>query len=106
MTGHGETQAAEVAWRPTPEYIERANVGRLLSEYGVDTSEQLRAATGADIGRYWEFVVNDLSLPFTKPYDKVLDDSAGIEWTKWFTGGEINMTSVCVDRWAALPRTA
>jgi acetyl-CoA synthetase len=102
----GETQAAEVAWLPTPEYIERANVGRLLKEYGVDSIEELRAATVADIGRFWEFVVNDLSLPFSKPYDNVLDDSGGIEWTKWFTGGEINMTSVCVDRWAALPQTA
>ncbi|MBI2691276.1 MAG: AMP-binding protein [Solirubrobacterales bacterium] len=106
MTANGETQAAEVAWRPTPEYIERANVGRLLREYGVETIDELRAASVADIARFWEFVVRDLSLPFSKPYDQVIDDSGGIEWTKWFTGGEINMTAVCIDRWASLPRTA
>lgn len=106
MTANGETQAAEVAWRPTPEYIERANVGRLLGEYGVETIDELRAASVADIARFWEFVVRDLSLPFSKPYDRVMDDSGGIEWTKWFTGGDINMTAVCVDRWASQPRTA
>ncbi|MGK2878604.1 MAG: AMP-binding protein [Solirubrobacterales bacterium] len=106
MTAHGETQAAEVAWRPTPDYIEQANVSRLLREYGVNTIEELRAASVADIARFWEFVVRDLSIPFSKPYDQVMDDSGGIEWTKWFTGGEINMTAVCVDRWAGDPETA
>jgi acetyl-CoA synthetase len=106
MTAHGETDVAEIAWRPTPEYIANANVRRLLIEYGVATIDELRAATAADIARYWQFVVDDLSIPFAAPYEKVMDDSAGIEWTKWFTGGEINMTSVCVDRWAALPQTA
>ncbi|MBJ7458546.1 MAG: AMP-binding protein [Thermoleophilaceae bacterium] len=106
MTGQGETQAAEVAWRPTPEYIEQANVGRVLAAYGVSTIDELRAATVADIARFWEFVVRDLSIPFSKPYDQVMDNSGGIEWTKWFTGGEINMTAVCVDRWAEDPGTS
>ncbi len=101
----GESTAA-VAWTPTAEYIENANVGRLLAEYGVASIDELRAATVADIARYWEFVVRDLSIPFAKPYEQVMDDSAGIEWTKWFTGGEINMAAVCVDRWADDPATA
>jgi acetyl-CoA synthetase len=106
VTANGETRTAEVAWRPTAEYIEQANVGRLLREYNVSTIEELRAATVADTARFWEFVVNDLSIPFAKPYDQVMDDSGGIEWTTWFTGGQINMTSVCVDRWADDPATA
>jgi acetyl-CoA synthetase len=106
VTANGETHTADVAWRPTPEYIEQANVGRLLLEYGVESIAELRAATVADIARFWEFVVADLSIPFAKPYDQVMDDSGGIEWTKWFTGGQINMTSVCVDRWADDPATA
>src|SRR5205823_8379062 len=32
--------------------------------------------------------------------ERVLEDSDGIEWTKWFTGGEINLAHNCVDKWA------
>jgi acetyl-CoA synthetase len=97
---------SDTAWRPTEQYIEQANVRRLQESYGVSTIDELRAAATADIARFWETVVGDLSIPFSRPYEQVMDDSAGIEWTKWFTGGEINMTAVCVDRWADDPATA
>ena len=96
MREDGET----VAWTPTAEYVDQANVSRLMREYGVDSISELRAATTEDIAKYWQTVVDDLAIPFAKPFDRVMDDSEGIKWTKWFTGGEINMTSVCVDRWA------
>lgn len=106
MNGNGEPATTEVAWRPTRQYIENANVGRLLAHYGVSTIDELRAAAVADIARFWELVVEDLAIPFAEPYEQVMDDSAGIEWTKWFTGGRINMTAVCVDRWASDPQVA
>ncbi len=93
--------SGETAWTPTEEYLANANVARVMREFGVKTADELRAATVADIESYWEFVVDDLSIPFIKDYDQVLDDSAGIKWSKWFAGGVINMTAVCVDRWAA-----
>jgi acetyl-CoA synthetase len=101
MNGNGESATAEIAWRPTQEYIENANVGRLLARFGVSTIDELRAAAVSDIARFWEMVVEDLTIPFAESYERVMDDSAGIEWTKWFTGGQINMTAVCVDRWAS-----
>lgn len=97
---------AEVAWRPTEEYIANANVSRLMRAYGVDTVDELRAATVADISGYWLRVIADLSIPFLAPFDQILDDSAGIKWSKWFTGGKINMTAVCVDRWSDDPEVA
>jgi acetyl-CoA synthetase len=103
----GEDQhVAEVAWRPTQEYIDNANVSRLLRRFGVETIDQLRAAATGDIATFWGAVVEDLSIPFSAPYEQVMDASGGIEWTRWFTGGQINMTSVCVDRWADDPATA
>ncbi|MFT4048714.1 MAG: AMP-binding protein [Solirubrobacterales bacterium] len=101
----GESTAA-VAWTPTPQYIEQANVTRLMKRLGAASIEELRAISIADISAFWEAVVEDLSIPFVAPYEQVMDDSAGIEWTKWFTGGQVNMTSVCVDRWAGDPATA
>lgn len=103
----GEDQhAADVAWRPTQEYIDNANVGRLLAAYGAQTIDELRAAAVADTAGFWGRVVEDLAIPFSAPYEQVVDAGGGIEWTKWFTGGKINMTAVCVDRWADDPQAA
>ncbi|MDX1450627.1 MAG: AMP-binding protein, partial [Acidimicrobiia bacterium] len=41
-----------------------------------------------------------LGIPFSHPYDSVKDSSDGIEWTRWFVGGRINLSEACVDRWA------
>lgn len=102
----GAARPDEVAWRPTPQYIEQANVTRAMRHFGAETVDQLRAAATDDIAAWWQWVVDDLSIPFSKPYEQVMDDSGGIEWTKWFTGGEINMTAACVDRWTEDPETS
>lgn len=95
-----------IAWSPTAEYIEHANVTRLANKLGAGSIDELRAISTADIGAFWGAVVEDLQIPFSKPYEQALDDSDGIKWSRWFTGGEINMTSACVDRWADDPATA
>jgi len=48
--------------------------------------------------------VKDLGIEFTTPYERVLDSSAGVPWTKWFLGGRVNLTHNCVDRHAASDR--
>jgi len=88
------------AWEPTADYVERANVTRLMRAHGVVDIDEMRARSVADIGWYWDAVVKDLEIPFSTPYERVLDDSGGIAWTTWFTGGRVNVTSACVDRWA------
>ena len=70
------------AWEPTPEYIERANVTRLMRAHGIETIDEMRARSVADVAWYWDAVVKDLEIPFATPYERVLDDSGGIEWTK------------------------
>lgn len=95
-----------IAWRPTDDYVENANVTRLMQRFGVDSVEALRAKSVEDIAGFWEAVVDDLQIPFAKPYDQVLDDSRGIKWSQWFTGGHINLTAVCVDRWSDDPEVA
>ena len=33
----------EIAWRPTPEYVENANVTRLMRTHGIESIDELRA---------------------------------------------------------------
>jgi acetyl-CoA synthetase len=93
--------ATGYAWTPTAEYIENANVTRLMRAHGIETLAELRRRAVEDLAWFWEAVVVDLGIPFAKPYARVYDDSRGIEWTRWFEGGQINIAAACVDRWAA-----
>jgi len=97
---------SEYAWVPTVEYVERANVTRLMRTHNIESIDQLRARSIEDVAWFWDAVVKDLDIKFKQPYDKVVDSSQGIEWSKWFTGGKVNVTEVCVDRWAEDPQTA
>ena len=95
---------AEVAWKPTPEYVENANVTRLMRAHGVASIDELRKRSVEDMEWFWDAVVKDLGIEFTTPYERVLDGSEGIPWTKWFIGGRVNLTHNCVDRHVAAGR--
>jgi acetyl-CoA synthetase len=88
----------EVIWRPTPEVIERARITRLMRSLGVRTLADLQQRSIADPEWYWTGVVKDLRLRWLTPYTRVLDDSRGPAWPRWFPGGRINFSDNCLDR--------
>lgn len=87
-----------VIWKPTPEIVQSSYVSSLMKRFEVKTSEELWKKSVADIGLFWDVVMQDLGIEWFKNYDKVLDSSQGIEWTRWFLGGRINIAHNCVDR--------
>jgi acetyl-CoA synthetase len=91
---------SDLAWQPTPEYVERANVTRLMQITGLGSIGELRRRSTEDIAWYWDAVVKDLQLEFATPYEQVVDLSDGVAWARWFTGGRVNLVWNCVDRWA------
>lgn len=97
---------SEHAWVPTQEAIERANVTRLMRRHGIADIDEMRRRSVADIDWYWNAVVEDLELPFSRPYSAVRDSSAGVERTTWFPDGGFNVASACVGRWREDPSSA
>ncbi|TML83278.1 MAG: AMP-dependent synthetase [Actinobacteria bacterium] len=95
----------ELAWEPTPEYVERANVTRLMRAHGIETIDELRRRSVEDVQWYWDAAVKDLGIEFHAPYGRVLDVSRGIPWATWFEGGRVNLVTSCVERWAERPET-
>ena len=89
------------AWSPPADAWATSRVGRFGSAHGFRSFTALRDASIADPVWFWDAVVQHLGLPFSTPYDTVLDTSAGIPWATWFTGGRTNLATMCVDRWAA-----
>jgi acetyl-CoA synthetase len=88
------------AWRPPADAWDRTRVGRFGQAHGASGLDELRQRSVADPAWFWDAVVRDLGIPFSTPYDRVLDESAGIPWTTWFTGGRTNLADACCDRWA------
>jgi acetyl-CoA synthetase len=103
MPSAGVANSAEYVWLPAADYVEHANVLRLARAHGIESLERLRGRSVADIGWYWNAVVEDLQLPFRVPYSAVVDLAAGIEHPDWFVGARLNIVDACVRRWAADP---
>jgi acetyl-CoA synthetase len=89
---------SDFVWTPSAEYIERANATRLMRTLGIDDYAELVTRSQADPEWFWDAVIADLDIEFTSPYQRVLDDSRGPAWPRWFVGGKINLTHNCVDR--------
>ena len=89
-----------IVWSPSEDYVERANVTRLMRAHGIGSYEELVKRSQDDVEWFWEAVVRDLQIEFYEPFRQVLDQSEGKPWAKWFVGGRINLAHNCVDRWA------
>ena len=90
------------AWEPTSDYIENANVTRLMRRHGIDDFQTLVRRSQEDIEWFWTAVIEDLGISFSQPFDSVLDSSEGPAWPRWFVGGRVNLTQHCVQRNADL----
>ncbi len=100
------TAAPDVAWRPTPEYVERSRLRRFMRAAGVASYDALLSWAAADPARFWDAVVRDLDLQFYRPYTTTLDLSRGLPWARWFEGGLYNYAHDAVDKRATGPDAA
>ena len=91
---------SEFVWEPSAERVEQANVVRLWRKLGCESYHELHRVSIEDPERFWPALIDDLGLEFSTPWERVLDESAGIEWATWFDGGRLNIATTCVHRHA------
>ncbi len=93
-----------IAWRPTPDYLERSRLKRFMDQHQIrDFDHLLRRSTRVPEW-FWDAVVKDLELEFYSPYQQVMDVSLGEPWTRWFTGGRFNYVHNALDKHGRSPR--
>jgi acetyl-CoA synthetase len=92
---------SEPIWEPDPSLVGETNVGRFQAAHGIASFDELLARSIDDPAWFWGEAAAFLGIPFSTPYEQVLDTSDGIAWARWFTGGRTNLSAACVDRWAA-----
>lgn len=88
---------SEIVWRPPLDGS--TNVERFMELHGIDGFDALLRKSVDDIDWFWDAVVSFLDLQFARPYNDVVDTSAGLPWATWFVGGATNVALSCVDRW-------
>lgn len=106
-----------IAWTPTPDVIEKAQLTKFMKQVGVSNWEDLYAFSINDVEKFTEEVLKFLDIKFDPPYQKLLDTSDGIEMPNWFVSSPsrddaqasdstftinhspLNITTICLDRW-------
>ncbi len=74
-----------IAWTPSPDVIERAQLTKFMQQVGVSTWDELYQFSIRDVEKFTEEVLKFLDIKFDPPYDKLLDTSHGIEFPRWFS---------------------
>lgn len=69
-----------------------------MRAHGFKTQAELHAASVRDTAWFWAAAMQDCGIEWFRPYDTIKDDSRGFPWTRWFGGGEVNITHNCIDR--------
>ena len=78
--------------------VEQANVTRFMAKHGISDYQELIRRAAAEPEWFWPAALEDLGVVCFQPYMKVLDSSAGVEWTRWFVEGQINLAYNCLDQ--------
>jgi acetyl-CoA synthetase len=93
----------DAVWTPSPDFVERANVTRLMRRNGVSDYAELLRRSQEEPEWFWPAAIEDMGIRFSEPWQRVYDDSRGPEWTTWFTGGRLNIARICVHEHARGP---
>src|ERR687891_2310286 len=90
----------DIVWTPDERTLGRANVVRLMRRHGVEDYWELVHRSQDDPAWFWPAAIEDMGLEFSRPWERVYDDSRGPEWTTWFVGSQVSIARNCVHRWA------
>ncbi len=89
----------EIAWRPTPEYVERAHLTAFMRQHKIADFATLMERSTIDVPWFTDAVLKYLNIRFYEPYTQVVDLSGGIQLPKWCVGGKMNIVHNCVDKY-------
>jgi acetyl-CoA synthetase len=89
----------DIVWKPTPDYIEHANLTRFMRQHGIKDFDELMRRSTEDVAWFTDAVLKFLDIQFYEPYSQVVDLSEGIQFPKWCVDGKMNIVHNCVDKY-------
>src|SRR5437899_1434337 len=90
----------DFVWHPPAELIAQSNLQRFIDKNQLGTYDMLMQGSITDIAWFWNTVLRDLDIQFSKPYSQIVDLSEGKPWPKWCVGAEMNIVHNMLDKYA------
>ena len=88
-----------IAWTPTAEVIERAQLTKFMRQVGAANFDELYRFSINETEKFTAEVLRFLDIKFDPPYEKLLDTANGAAFPNWCEGAGLNITEMCLDRW-------
>ncbi|MFA7438456.1 AMP-binding protein [Castellaniella sp.] len=77
-------------WQPRDAYTARSGAYKLMRQLGLKNYDALYDFSLQHSDQFWKALGEFCGVVWSKPYDKLVDVSAGIEYPRWFPGGKLN----------------
>lgn len=91
--------SSDYLWQPDAHpWTRDTHLARFMRTRGVVSLAELRQASVHCCQWFWDEALRDIGLEWRLRYTHLRDVSRGLAWTRWFTGGGINVTHNCIDR--------
>jgi acetyl-CoA synthetase len=100
VSGTGTSTTRSYAWSPTADQVERSRLRSFMTKLGVDDLEELNDLARRDPERFWSATIEDIGIGWTKRPSRMRDTSEGLPFTRWWSGGRLNLATNAADRWA------
>lgn len=91
---------------PSPLQVKATNIMQFAEKHGISELTELYRRADEDPEWFWPAVIEDCNVEFFEEYDSVMNDEEGVPFTKWFTGGKVNIVYNCVERFSDSNRPA
>ena len=88
------------AWTPTAEQSETSRLRHFIDALGAGDLDGVARLAREDPQRFWAAMADDIGVAWTRRFDVAMDTTAGLPWTRFWSGGRLNLASNAVTRWA------
>lgn len=89
---------SEFEFIPTEKQIQESNIYKFMKKHNISSLNELSLKAKDDLEWFWKSVDEDIGIVWDSPYEKILDDSKGIAWSKWFVNGKTNIYKSSVEK--------
>ncbi len=83
---------------PTEKQIQESNIYKFMKKHDLSSLDELSLKSKNDLEWFWKSVDEDIGIVWDSPYEKILDVSKGIAWSKWFVNGKTNIYKSSVEK--------
>ena len=97
FSGWDDQRGPWPAWSPTEESQRATNIWRLMERRGFRTYEDLRRWSCENREQFWELMVEQLGIRFSRPPSCIMDPSSDAACPRWLVDARFNIVDSCFD---------